>query len=109
MKAFHELLAERMDRAGMTAQALAACVGVNQATVSKWRSGQVAPRPWRIETIAECLGVPPQPLARALYEETAARIKAERPQPERPPSIGELLNRIGVLEEQFRQLKPEGQ
>jgi hypothetical protein len=104
VKAFHELLAEQMDRAGVTPQALAECAGVNQATAYKWRSGDVAPRPWRIEKIAECIGIDPVKLARALYTETAARISTGR-----PPSTGELLQRIAALEEQFRKLQPERQ
>lgn len=102
MKAFHELLTEQMDRAGVTPQALADCAGVNPATVYKWRSGDVAPRPWRIEKIAECVKADAVKLARALFVETAQRIETEK-----PPSLGELLERISSLEQQFRELQPK--
>ncbi len=101
MKAFHELLTEQMDRAGVTPQVLADCAGVNPATVYKWRSGDVAPRPWRIERIAECVKIDATKLARALYVEAAQRIATDR-----PPSMGELLERISALEQQFRELQP---
>lgn len=52
---------------------------MNQATAYKWRSGDVAPRPWRIEKIAECIGTDPVKLARALYVETAQRIETNKP------------------------------
>ena len=104
MKPFQERLTEQMDRAGVTPQALADCLGVNPATVYKWRSGEVTPRPYRIEPSAECLGVHPTELARAIYMDTSKRI-----QPVRPPSTAELLRRIEALEERFRQLHPESE
>jgi Cro/C1-type HTH DNA-binding domain len=99
VKAFHELLSEQMDRAGITPQALAECADVNLATAYKWRNGDVAPRPWRIEKIAECVGLDPVKLARSLYLEAAQRIATEK-----PPSMAELVHRIEALEEQVRNL-----
>jgi len=101
MKAFHELLTEQMDRAGVTPLVLAHCAGVSLATVYRWRTGEVAPRPWRVEGIADCIKADPVKLARALYVEAASRIATDR-----PPSMAELLERIRTLEQQFRELEP---
>jgi hypothetical protein len=90
-----------MDRAGVTPQVLADCAGVSLSTVYRWREGGVAPRPWRIETIAGCIKADAVKLARALYVEAAQRIATDR-----PPSMGELLERISALEQQFRELEP---
>lgn len=90
-----------MDRAGVSPLELADCAGVNVATVYKWRSGEVTPRPWRIEVIAECIGINPNKLGQALYAEAKDRV-----QPQRAASTRELEARIRVIEEALKNLGP---
>lgn len=51
-----ERLRSARQRAGLTIQKVAQCLGVDKSAVVRWESGELTPKLWRITELAELLG-----------------------------------------------------
>jgi transcriptional regulator with XRE-family HTH domain len=63
---FARALQRARSECGLSQRELAAALGVSQASVSQWLTGQSAPKPGRIAELERVLRLPPNALARRL-------------------------------------------
>jgi transcriptional regulator with XRE-family HTH domain len=98
-----EMFAQELQRARserhLSQRQLAAALGVSQATVSQWLTGQSAPKPGRTAKLERVLQLPPDTLARHL-----GYSQGDKPEPkpamtvmeaaEADPRLGERERRI---------------
>jgi transcriptional regulator with XRE-family HTH domain len=65
-RSFGAALARARQECGLSQRALADSVGVSQASVSQWLTGQTAPKPDRVAALERVLQLPPDTFARTL-------------------------------------------
>jgi transcriptional regulator with XRE-family HTH domain len=63
---FAQALQRARSECGLSQRELAAALGVSQASVSQWLTGQSAPKPGRLAELERVLRLPPNALARYL-------------------------------------------
>lgn len=103
VKPFHVLLAERLARRKMTVAELAPEIGRSESQVYRYLEGKSRPRTATIRRIAAVLKISPAQLAQSLLVEAA---EADADVLTRP-SVGALLERIALLEEELNQRRIE--
>lgn len=90
---FGARLQQELDRAGMTQQTFADRVGVSQQTVSKWMTGDNAPRLRHFPRIEELVGVHPGTLSTLLFPTRTAPDENGKA----TPSLARLQRKVEAL------------
>ena len=96
---FARALQRARSECGLSQRELAAALGVSQASVSQWLTGQSAPKPGRLAKLEQVLRLPPTALARHL-----GYLPGDEPDPKSVMTVAEAAEadpRLGVREQRI--------
>jgi transcriptional regulator with XRE-family HTH domain len=96
---FARALQRARSECGLSQRELAAALGVSQASVSQWLTGQSAPKPGRIAELERVLRLPSNALARHL-----GYLPPDEPDPKSVMTVAEAAEadpRLGVREQRI--------